>query len=88
MIAWMAAALIMGSGTTLAQTNVPSSATGATASQAKTKPPKAICRSEDTTGSLFPTRTCHSKEEWSAIDAANAANAERIRNSRNGVGRN
>ena len=88
MKAWILAALVMGSSAALAQTNAPSSATGATAPAAKIKPPKPVCRSENTTGSMFPTRTCHSKEEWAAIDVANAANAERMSNSRNSAGHN
>lgn len=84
----MAAAFVLWSSATFAQTNAPSDATGATAAPAKVKPPKPICRSENTTGSMFPTRTCHTKEEWAAIDAANAANAERMQNSRSTTGRN
>jgi hypothetical protein len=63
----------------------PNSAAPTTAS-AKIKPPKPICRKEDVTGSFFPARTCHTKEEWAAIDAANAKNAERISAARNNSG--
>lgn len=37
---------------------------------------KPICRRDTPTGSNFPVRTCHSKSEWQAIDAANQAGAE------------
>jgi hypothetical protein len=88
MKALMAVVLMLGSSAGLAQTAAPSITTDVTASPAKAKPPKPICRSANTTGSMFPTRTCHSKEEWSAIDAANAANTERMSNARKGTGRN
>ncbi|MGN6620693.1 MAG: hypothetical protein ACTHKR_06490 [Sphingomonas sp.] len=41
------------------------------------KPPKEkkICRSEQTTGSYLPKRTCHTAEEWKAIDGTNADDA-------------
>ena len=84
----MAVVVMLGSSAGLAQIAAPSIPTEVTASPAKAKPPKSICRSANTTGSMFPTRTCHSKEEWSAIDAANAANTERMSNARKGTGRN
>lgn len=87
MKAWIAAALV-GSSAALAQTNAPSSATGAAVPAAQIKPPKPVCRSETRTGSLFPTRTCHSKEEWAAIDDANTSSAERMSNMRNSAGQN
>ena len=43
---------------------------------------KPKCRRVDTTGSIMGARTCHTAAEWKAIDAANAANAERYRNDR------
>jgi len=43
---------------------------------------KKICRREETTGSIMPTRVCHSKEEWAQIDAANAKAAEQFNASR------
>ena len=88
MKASMAVALLMASSAGVAQTAPPSKTSDAAVPTAKAKPPKPICRREDTTGSLFPTRTCHSKEEWPAIDAANAANTERMSNARKGTGRN
>jgi len=88
MKALMVAVLIIAPNAALAQTATSSDKPGAIVAPAKMKPPKPICRSEDTTGSMFPTRTCHSKEEWTAIDATNAANAERMRNSRSSAGRN
>lgn len=88
MKAWIVGALVMGSSAALAQTNVPLSATGAALPGEKTKPPKPVCRSETRTGSIFPTRTCHSKEEWAAIDVANSANAERMSDTRNSTGHN
>lgn len=41
------------------------------------KPPKEkkICRSEQTTGSYFAKRTCHTREEWKAIDSSNGDDA-------------
>lgn len=84
----MVAALVIWSSATLAQTKAQSDTTGATAAPAKVKPPKPICRNEATTGSIFSTRTCYTKEDWVAIDAANAANIERMRSSRSVNGRN
>jgi predicted secreted protein len=37
---------------------------------------KKICRQEDVTGSIMMARTCHTKEEWAQIDAANSRNAQ------------
>lgn len=42
---------------------------------AKSVKEKKICRSEQTTGSYFAKRTCHTRDEWKAIDAANADSA-------------
>jgi len=39
---------------------------------------KKICRQEDVTGSIMMQRTCHTKEEWAQIDAANARNAQHL----------
>lgn len=49
---------------------------------------RALMASANTTGSMLLPRNCHSKEEWSVIDAANAANTERMSNARKGTGRN
>ncbi|MDQ0836966.1 hypothetical protein [Sphingomonas faeni] len=84
----IAATLIMASSAGATQTAAPPVPADATAPAAKSKPPKPVCRSEDKTGSMFPTRTCHSKEEWTAIDAANASNVERMSNARKSAGRN
>jgi hypothetical protein len=88
MRALMVFALAVTSSVSFAQTSAPADTTAVSNAPTKMKPLKPICRSEDTTGSMFPTRTCHTKEEWTAIDAANAANAERMRNSRSSAGRN
>lgn len=40
---------------------------------------KKICRSERPTGSYFTKRTCHTREEWKAIDATNASDARLMR---------
>jgi len=38
--------------------------------------PKRICRRETETGTIIGQYICHTKEEWAAIAAANAANNE------------
>ncbi|WP_380778792.1 hypothetical protein [Sphingomonas sp. R86520] len=83
MKAIIAAVFIVSSIAGFAQT-APTAAppTDTTVALANAKPPKPICRRESVTGSNFQTRTCHSKEEWAAIDSENAANAERMSNSR------
>lgn len=80
MKAFMVVALAITSSVAFAQTSAPSDSTATSDAPATVKPQKPICRSETTTGSRFTTRTCHSKEEWTAIDAANAAIIERNRN--------
>jgi len=40
---------------------------------------KKICRSERPTGSYITKRTCHTREEWKTIDAANADEARLMR---------
>jgi hypothetical protein len=80
MKAFLVVALAITSSVAFAQTSAPSDTTAASNAPAAMKPPKPICRTEATTGSRFTTRTCHSKEEWTAIDAANAAIIERNRN--------
>lgn len=42
---------------------------------------KPVCRREIPIGSIMPTRTCHSKAEWAAIDRANSDAAETARRS-------
>lgn len=83
MMTLFAYALIASAGAGMPQATTPQNST----TTAPAKPPKPICRSENVTGSIFPTRTCHSKEEWVAIDAANAADAERMSSARNSSGR-
>ncbi len=87
MKALITVALFLGSSAGATQIAAPSTPADTAAPTAKIKPPKPICRSEDKTGSMFPVKTCHSKEEWVAIDAANAANVERVSNARK-AGRN
>ncbi|WP_206240042.1 hypothetical protein [Novosphingobium terrae] len=45
---------------------------------------KKICRQDDDTGSIVPKRTCHTKAEWAAIEAAaaNSTNVEALRRNR------
>jgi hypothetical protein len=80
MKALMVAALAISSSVAFAQTSAPSNNTAASVAPTEVKAPKPICRTEATTGSRFTTRTCHSKEDWTTIDAANAAIIERSRN--------
>jgi hypothetical protein len=87
MKALVAVALFLGSSAGATQIAAPLTPADAAPPTAKVKPPKPICRSEDKTGSMFPVKTCHSKEEWAAIDVANAANVERMSNARK-AGRN
>ena len=43
-------------------------------------PDKKSCRRIDTTGSILGGKlTCHTKEEWKQIDAANARSADNMR---------
>jgi len=43
------------------------------------KKEKKVCRRLDQTGSILGSRpTCHTKEEWASIDAANARNAGKL----------
>ncbi len=41
---------------------------------------KKICRSENSTGSILPKRTCKTQAEWTATDAANRDVVEQRRN--------
>jgi hypothetical protein len=41
----------------------------APAPAAKPAKPKRICREQDFTGSRMPQRTCHTADEWAAIDS-------------------
>ncbi len=65
-------------GALLAQTATPAAAAE------KPVKEKKICRSEQVTGSLMPLRTCHTREEWGQIDAANRRVAEQFSNDRRG----
>lgn len=73
MKALMVAVLAISSSRAFAQTSAPSDNTAASVAPTKVKLVKPICRTEAATGFRFTTRTCHSKEEWAAIDAANSA---------------
>lgn len=59
----------------LAQTATPP-ATAATAE--KPAKEKKLCRREEMTGSIMPTRVCHTKDEWVQIDAANQKAADQF----------
>ncbi|KQN78507.1 hypothetical protein [Sphingomonas sp. Leaf62] len=50
-------------------------ATQTVAAPTPPKPEKKICRREVTTGSIMARPVCHTKTEWTQIDAQNAANA-------------
>jgi hypothetical protein len=72
-----------------------SSAVPAVAQQPTVPPPsdpapakeKKVCRSEESTGSVFMKRVCHSSAEWSEIDARHAGESVRFREQqRNGQG--
>ncbi len=80
----IAAALMLSSSAGLAQSTATGTPVGTAA--ATPKPDKPVCRRAPVTGSNFMTRTCHSKDEWAAIDAANGANAERMSAARNAAG--
>lgn len=46
-------------------------------------PDKKICRTEDTTGSIMPSkRVCHTKQEWATIDQENAQQTDQYHNAR------
>jgi hypothetical protein len=83
----IAAVLVASSAAGLAQTTAPVTMTDVAVPPVKAKPPKPICRSESVTGTHLSTQTCHSKEEWTLIDAQNAANAKRMSYLRDGAGR-
>ena len=53
----------------------------------ETKPAKVhkICRQDVATGSIMPRTTCHTKEDWAAIDVQNQQEVDRTRSHR-GVG--
>lgn len=75
----------LGTGTALAQTP---SATADTSAKLPAKVKK-VCRATQATGSIMKRRICRTTEEWAAIDAANADNVDRFRESRpNGLGAN
>ncbi|TPG52832.1 hypothetical protein EAH76_13280 [Sphingomonas glacialis] len=47
---------------------------------------KKVCRSEESTGSLFVKRVCHTKIEWAALDLEGRRSAEHIQNQSRGNG--
>jgi hypothetical protein len=47
---------------------------------------KKVCRSEESTGSLFVKRICHTKAEWAALDAEGARAAQHMQNQSRGNG--
>ncbi len=61
----------------------------AAAAQNETMPPpapeKKICRSENVTGSMMAKRVCHTRSEWSAINAANEAATDNTLRQRQGM---
>jgi hypothetical protein len=64
-------------------------ATPATAPAAAAEKPakeKKMCRREEETGSIMPTRICHTKEEWVQIDDANQKAADQFSNARRNGG--
>lgn len=76
------AALIFMASVSTAQQPVPvaPSATSGAASAAKHAPvEKLICRTEETTGSRFSKKVCHTKSEWDAMSADGAAALEASR---------
>jgi len=62
----------------LAQVAAPTLAETSAAPAVKAEKEKKICRREETTGSIMPTRICHTKDEWVQIDEANAHAAEQF----------
>ena len=51
--------------------------------------PKKVCRREQSLGTIFSKRVCHTPAEWAAIDAENTRTAERfgdVRDSARSVG--
>lgn len=56
-----------------------------TTAPAPAAPEKKLCRYEKSTGSMMPgKRICHTRDEWTAIDAANQRGAENFRRGREG----
>lgn len=47
-------------------------------------PEKKVCRTVMETGSMFGKRTCRTKAEWAAIDEANSAAAQGVRDRAHG----
>ncbi len=62
--------------TLVAQTATPAAPAAATAE--KPAKEKKFCRREEMTGSIMPTRICHTKDEWIQIDAANQKAADQF----------
>jgi hypothetical protein len=61
--------------------DAPSSAAAPDAKPAKVHK---ICRQEVDTGSIMPHSTCHTKEEWAAIEAANRQQVDQMSMHRGG----
>lgn len=60
---------------------IPTALLAQTATPATTEKPvkeKKLCRREEMTGSIMPTRVCHTKDEWVQIDAANQKAADQF----------
>ena len=49
-------------------------------------PEKPICRRETMTSSNLTKRICHTRAEWAAINAGNAANTDAVLRARQGSG--
>lgn len=47
---------------------------------------KKVCRSEESTGSLFVKRVCHTKAEWAALDLEGQRSAEHMQSQSRGNG--
>jgi hypothetical protein len=60
--------------------------TPAAAPDVKPAKPHRVCRQDVATGSIMPRTTCHTKDEWAAIDASNQAQANQELMHRSGTG--
>jgi hypothetical protein len=54
----------------------PSAASGSVSTAKPVPTEKLICRTEETTGSRFSKKVCHTKSDWNAISADGAAYLE------------
>jgi hypothetical protein len=71
----VASALCLAVATPVFAEDVP---TPATAAPAKPVKERKVCRQDTATGSIMPHTTCHTKDEWAQIDAANQSNAQQF----------